>query len=207
MRLCYQSAMIRRLGIPTLFLAAAYGLVYALPSLVLPLKAEKAVNQRADAAKSAPEILRDVEILPSEVNRTRRAILDAAMSGNIDSMRIPIEMNEIPPILAREKLADPIAHWKAISGDGEGREILATLLQLFRAGFVHKHAGTGDAIYVWPYFAEMPIKALTPAQEVELLTIVPPARLKAMKAAGRYDHYRIGIGHDGTWHYFVDRSD
>jgi hypothetical protein len=178
-----------------------------LPSLVLPLKAEKAVNQRADAAKSAPEILRDVEILPSEVNRTRRAILEAAMSGNIDSMRIPIEMNEIPPILAREKLADPIAHWRAISGDGEGREILATLVQLFRAGFFHKNAGAGDAIYVWPYFAEMPLKALTPAQEVELLTIVPPERLKAMKAAGRYDHYRIGIGHDGTWHYFVDQVD
>ena len=43
---------------------------------------------------------------------------------------------------------------------------------------------------------------LTPAQEVELLTIVPPARLKAMKASGHYDHYRVGIAHDGTWHFF-----
>jgi hypothetical protein len=207
MRLSYHSAMIRRLGIPILFLTTAFGLVYALPPLVSPLKAEKADNQKAPILNSSAEILRDVEILPAEVNRIRRAILDAAMSGQIEAMRVPIEMNEIPPILAREKLADPIAHWKTVSGDGEGREILATLVQLFRTGFVHKNAGTGDAIYVWPYFAEMPLDALTPAQEVELLMIVPPSRLKAMKASGRYDHYRIGIGHDGTWHYFVDQID
>ncbi len=207
MRLPYMSATIRRLGIPMLFLASALGLVYALPSSISPLKAEKRVNQKAELADKPVEILRDVRILPAEVNRTRQAILAAAMSGDIDSMRVPIEMNEIPPIVAREKVADPIAYWKTLSGDGEGREILAILVKLLRTGFVEKHAGTGDALYVWPYFAEIPTDALTPAQEVELLTLVSPSQFKAMKASGRYDHYRIGIAHDGTWHYFIDQAD
>ncbi len=207
MRKPYQSTTIRRLGILILFLTAALGLVYVLPSLVPPLKAEKRVNQKAEVQNKPVEILRDTTKLPPEVDRMRRAILAAAMSGEIASMRVPVEMNEIKPIVSLEKVADPIAHWKAISGDGEGREILATIIQLFRTGYVRKAAGTGDEIYVWPYFAEIPIDRLTPAQEVELLTIVSPARLKAMQASGKYDHYRIGIAHDGTWHYFVDQED
>lgn len=196
---------IRCLKVPTLFLAAALGLVYGLPMLAPPLRAEKAVNQKAEAGTKDVEILRDISILPPEVDRIRRAILAAAMSGEIEAMRVPVEMNEIAPIFAREKVPDPIAYWKKISGDGEGREMLATIIQLFRAGFVRKAAGTGDELFVWPYFAETDIGKLTPAQEVELLTIVPPARLKAMKTARKYDHYRIGIGHDGTWHIFSDQ--
>lgn len=207
MQQSYQSTAIRRVGIVTLFLTAVLGLVYAWPSLVVPLKAKKKVNQMAELPIKSDEILRDFRILPSEVDRTRRAILSAAMSGNIDAMRVPIEMNEIPPILSQKKIDNPIAYWKTISGDGEGREILAILIRLFRTGFVRKAPGTEDELYVWPYFAEMPLKNLTPAQEVELLTIVTPELLKAMKASGRYDYYSIGIAHDGTWHYFVDKSD
>jgi hypothetical protein len=198
----YKSTVIRRFGSALIFLAAALGLVYALPSIILPLKAEKTANEKAKMPQTGIEILRDTTILPPQVDRMRRAILDAAASGEIDAMRIPVEMNEIPPMIAEKKVPDPIAHWKAVSGDGDGREILAILIQLFRTGFVRKDGGTGDELYIWPYFAETPIDKLTPAQEVELLTIVPPARLKAMKASGRYDHYRVGIAHDGTWHFF-----
>ena len=207
MRQSQGSIAIRRLKIPTLFLAVALGLVYALTPLVPPLRAEKTAKEKADFPSGSLEILRDFSVLPPEVDRIRRAILTAAMSGDIDAMRVPIEMNEIPPIVARDKVADPIRYWRKVSGDGDGREILAILIQLFRTGFVKKHAAMGEELYIWPYFAELPIGKLSPAQQVELLTIVSPQRLKAMQASGRYDYYRIGIAQNGTWHFFHDHVD
>jgi hypothetical protein len=188
------------------FLALAGMLVYGVPLLIPPLKAEKTVNERAltaEAANKTPEVLRDISVLPPQVARMRAAILSAAATGEIESLRVPIEMNELPPMLANEKVGDPMAYWKKISGDGEGREVMATLIQLFRTGFARKAGGTGKEMYVWPYFAEMPIDKLTPAQEVELLTLVPPARLKEMQAKGKYDHFRLAIAPDGTWHSFM----
>ena len=202
MRPSQASPVIRRLGVPLLFLAAALGLVYALPLVVPSLKAEKAVNEKAGTQNSAAEILRDNSILPEAVGRIRSAMLSAAMSGEIEALRVPVEMNEIPPMIAKEKISDPIAYWQKVARDGQGREIMAIMVELFRTGFVRKAAGTDDEMYVWPYFAEIPLDRLTPAQEVELLTLVTPDQLKAMRASGKYDHYRIGIAHDGTWHFF-----
>ncbi len=206
MRQTYQSTVIRRLGILTLFLTVALTVVYVLTSAIPALKAEKKINSKTELTDQSVEILRDVSILPPEVERIRQAMLSAAMSGNISAMRIPVEMNEIPPVISNQKVVNPIDYWRKKSGDGEGREILAIVIQLFRTGFSRKARGTGDEIYVWPYFAEIPLDSLTPAQEVELLTLVSPQRLNEMKAAGKYDHYRIGIAHDGTWHYFLDKD-
>ena len=196
------SPVIRRLGVPLLFLAAALSLVYALPLVVPPVKAEKAVNEKAGTQNSVAEILRDNSILPEAVGRIRSAMLSAAMSGEIEALRVPVEMNEIPPMIAKEKVSDAIAYWRKVARDGQGREIMAIMVELFRTGFVRKAPGTGDEMYIWPYFAEIPLDKLTPAQEVELLTLVSPDQLKAMRASGKYDHYRIGIAHDGTWHFF-----
>jgi hypothetical protein len=188
------------------FLALAGMLVYGVPRLIPPLRAEKTVNEKAlaaDAANKAPEVLRDNSLLPPQVARMRAAILSAAATGEIENLRVPIEMNELPPMLANEKVGDPMAYWKKISGDGEGREVMAILIQLFRTGFAKKTGGGGNEMYVWPYFAEIPIDKLSPAQEVELLTLVPPARLKEMQAKGKYDHFRLAIAPDGTWHSFM----
>ena len=38
--------------------------------------------------------------------------------------------------------------------------------------------------------------------QVELLRLVPPAAAKDMRSAGKYTHWRIVIGADGTWHSF-----
>jgi len=202
MRQPQASTVIRGHGIPLLFLAAALCLVYAHPSFIPPVKAEKAANEKAAIQNSAVEILRDNSILPEQVARMRTEMLTAAMSGDVTALRIPVEMNEIPPMLANEKVSDPIDYWRKISGDGQGREIMAIIVELFRAGFVRKAAGASDEMYVWPYFAEVPLDKLTPAQEVELLTLVTPERLKAMRASGKYDHYQIGIARDGIWHFF-----
>lgn len=189
------------------FLAAAATLVYV---LISALPRAYAVNTGALGENTVEdaqiEILRDPGVLPDQAKRIRHAMMVAAMTGDIHAMRLPIEMNEIPPLFADRKIADPIEYWTSISGDGEGREILSIVIKLFRAGFVRQSPGTGDEIFIWPYFAKLPIKDLTPAQQVELMTIVSPERFKAMQASGTYDFYRIGIAHDGTWHYFTQED-
>ena len=188
------------------FLALAVMLVYGVACLIPPLKAEKPASEKAltqAPANRTVEVLRDLSALPPQVAKMRGAILEAAATGEIENLRAPIEMNELPPMLANEKVGDPMQYWKKISGDGEGREVMAILIQLFRTGFARRAGGTADETYIWPYFAEMSVDMLTPAQEVEMLTLVPPSRLKEMRQKGKYDYYRLAIAHDGTWHAFM----
>ncbi len=146
---------------------------------------------------------RDVSKLPPEVQRMRQAILQAAMSGDIEALRVPIEMNEIHPVFSKQHVADPIAYLKAASADGNGREILAILYNLLTTGYAITNPGTKEELIVWPYHAAIPLGSLTPSQEVELYRFLPPARLKEMISKGKYSYYSVGIGRDGVWHYFT----
>jgi hypothetical protein len=159
----------------------------------------------AGAASAAGEVQigRDITKLPPSVQRMRQAILQAAASGDIAQLRLPIDMNEIPPVFGKGKVADPIAYFKAASGDGNGREILALLYSLLTTGYAIANPGTKDEMIVWPYHALMAPSSLTPGQEVELYRFLPPARFKEMLARGKYSFYSIGIARDGVWHYFT----
>jgi hypothetical protein len=133
----------------------------------------------------------------------REAILSAVRSGRIEDLRHAYDLNELKPDLGPEAVGDPIAYWKKISGDGEGREILAALGEILDTGYVAVPLGRdleNNRIYVWPYLAEVPLDKLTPAQDVELLRLVAPATAKQMKTTGKYTYWRIAIGADGTWH-------
>jgi hypothetical protein len=197
-----KSSAIQRFRFLMLFLAAVPWLVYAFPTLIPMSKAENANSVENASSNTTPKILRDTKLLPAAVARLRTAILGAAASGTIESMRVPVDMNEIPPMFGPQKITDPIAYWKKTSGDGEGREIMAILIKLFRTGFVRKNIGSKEEMYIWPYFVETPLDKLTPAQKVELLTLVSPTRMKEMLTKGKYDGYRIGISPDGVWHFF-----
>ena len=85
---------------------------------------------------------RDVSKLPPEVQRMRQAILQAAMSGDIEELRIPIDMNELHPIFSKDRTPNPIAYLKSVSADGNGRETLAILFNLLTTGYAIKNAGT-----------------------------------------------------------------
>jgi hypothetical protein len=158
--------------------------------------------QEALFAGGEVQLGRDLTKLPSEVQRMRQAILQAATSGDIEQLRVPIEMNEIHPVFAKSRVVDPIAHLKSVSGDGNGREMLAILYNLLTTGYAIENAGTKEEMIVWPYHAALPLNTLTPSQEVEMYRFLPPARLKEMIAGGKYSYYRVGIGRDGVWHYF-----
>ena len=143
--------------------------------------------------------------LPAPVTEMREAMLAAVRSGKIEELRHAYELNELKPELGPAPVSDPVAHWKKISGDGEGLEVLAALAEILDAGYVTVPLGRdveNNRIYVWPYFAEVPLAKLSAAQQVELLRLVPPAAAKEMLQSGKYTHWRLAIGADGTWHHF-----
>jgi hypothetical protein len=148
-----------------------------------------------------PEIITDLSRLPPPVARTRERILAAARSGELQ--QLADLMNETTPIFSFTDDKDPVAFWKAVYPDSDGVEALSILITILETGFVQVDAGTPHEIYVWPYFVRMSLPALTPAQKVELFRIVTGADYKDMLAFGVYAFYRLGIGPDGTWQFFV----
>lgn len=150
------------------------------------------------------EILRDLSVLPEPVRRMHDLLHEAALSGDANALRMPIEMNEMPPILGLEEITqDPIEQIRQMSGDYSGVEALAIMSEILEAGFVHIGQGTPQEMYVWPYFAHYPIANLNSAQRVELFRIITSGDFEEMDAVGQYVFFRLGIGPDGTWHYFV----
>jgi len=204
----------RAVRIVALFLVALPPLVHCLgpsaPAWSQPQKSppkSKTDGAAPQTARSALRIYYGSEGLPGAVEDMREAILSAVRSGNIEDLRHAYELNELKPDLGLDlkPIGDPVAYWRQISGDGAGREILAVLATLFDGGYVSLALGRdleNDRVYVWPYFAEVPLDTLSPAQEVELLRLVSPARAAQMKAAGKYTYWRLAIGADGTWHSF-----
>ena len=184
--------------------AGAAALVYAHEETSLTSAGESAerVMAAAEAADQAPKPLYDFNALPDPVKRMVEKIATAAQSGEIETMRPVYESNELKPMVATASVGDPIALWKKESADGSGRDILAVILNVLSSGYARVGQGA-DEMYVWPYFAETGLSALTPAQEVELYRIVPRERVAEMKKSGKYNYYRLGIAPNGVWHYFL----
>jgi len=148
-----------------------------------------------------PPVQRDVSALPAPVQDMRVSILRAASSGNLEELRYVLERNEIMPVLSEgQKVDDPLKHWREISGDGKGLEIMAVLIEILTSGYVVEQQ-PDTQMYVWPHFAMRGVSDLSPPEKVELYRLVSPADAQRMAEDG-YDHYRLGIGADGTWHFF-----
>jgi hypothetical protein len=152
-------------------------------------------------ASAVPEIITDLSRLPAAVARTRERLLAAARSG--DLQQLTALMNDSMPIFSFTDDKDPIAFWKANYPDSDGIEVLSILTMILEAGYVRVDEGTPQEMYVWPYFVRMSLGALTPQQKVELFRIVTGGDYKDMMKLGVYAFYRLGIGPDGTWHFFV----
>ena len=150
-----------------------------------------------------PEVRYGADGLPAPVARMREQLMEAARSGDVEKMRMVLEGNEMMPTLSLTEIGDPIAFLKDSSGDGNGMEILAILLDVLEAGWVKVDAGTAQEMYVWPYFARYPFDKLTPEQKVEMYRIVTAGDFAEMDAYGAWLFYQVGIGPDGTLHYFV----
>ena len=177
----------------------------ATKSQTAPAPAAESETQKQAAPETPPgqpEIIYDFNRLPDPIRDTLQSIVVAAQSGNIDDMLPVLEENELPPMLSAAAVSDPIDFWKKASADGKGQDILAAMLNVFSSGFLRKGEGK-EAMYIWPYFAEMDLTKLTPAQDVDFYRIVPPPQGIEMKKSGKYTYYRAGIGAEGVWHYFL----
>jgi len=193
-----------------LFLVVQLPLVHCLglafPTCAQTGKGNSAGEKKPSANRAAvPEIGYGSDRLPLPVREMREAILEAVNSGNIEDLRHAYELNELRPDLGVAPIGDPVAHWKEISSDGHGRAVLDTLAAILQAGYASLALGQdleNNRVYVWPYFAEVPLDGLSPAQAAELENLVAAAGVEEMKAAGKYTRWRLAIGADGTWHYF-----
>lgn len=166
-----------------------------------PARAMMIARRNTDAA--LPEIITDLSRLPPAVAATRERIIAAARSGDLEKVATVMQMSEVMPVFSLGDDKDPVTNWKANFPDSDGLEVLATLMEILDAGFVHVDKGTPQEMYVWPYFARYPLDRLTTAQKVELFRIVTGSDYKEMEEEGHYIFYRVGIGPDGTWHFFV----
>lgn len=150
------------------------------------------------------DIITDPALLPEPAQRMRELIIEAAATGNIENLRALLGAGPTATQLAFGEIeADPVQYLRSISGDGEGQEILAILIDLLNTGFVRVDAGESGETFVWPYFTALRLEALTPPQKVELLRLVTAGDVEDMKAYGGYNFYRIGISPEGQWRFFI----
>lgn len=161
------------------------------------------LHKQALAQTTSVAIEDNLDALPVPVRRMYDAILEAAKNGHIEEMLPVLESNELMPKVSFGGERDPIKYWKQESGDKKGREILAIMMNILKMPFVRTDAGSANEMYIWPYLTEADLEKLTPSQEVDLYRLVRPQEAKAMKEFGGYIWYRLGIGRDGTWHFFV----
>jgi hypothetical protein len=194
----------RWVGLPVLVLAVV-SIVYAAPAASLERRAANDAPAKSAPARKLHKPGEPTGPLPVPVEEMRQAILAAAHSGNIEDLREPLDWNEMKPEVAAAAGEDPIAYWKKTSGDGNGREILAVLAEILPMRAAELPLGKdleNNIIYVWPYLAEMDLSKLSPAQEVDLLQLVGPAKAKTMREEKKWTWWRLTIGADGTWHSF-----
>jgi hypothetical protein len=164
--------------------------------------ATKAAEPASDGADApAADIIRDLSTLPEPVRQMRERLVEAAASGDIERLRPLIEGTPKPPQIMSNESDDPIDTLKNFSGDPDGQEILAIILDVLSTGVARIDAGTPDETYVWPYFVGKPLSSLTPPERVELLRIVTAGDLMGMEETGNYNFYRIGISPDGQWKF------
>ena len=180
--------------------------------LALAAASPTLAQQRPSALPKPPEISRDVDSLPPNVRRMRGLILEAMRSGDSASLKKPIEWNEVPPSFGVKPPANAkgpamaealMQLFRERSGDGAGRETMGQIINLLAVGHARTHANAPQEMYVWPYLAVLDPRLLTPEQEVDAYRIMGANALKEWREKGRYPGWRLGIGPDGTWHYFL----
>lgn len=186
----------------TLFSTLVFGLLTVYDGFQLSAQSNQN-NAETQSTQEIPEVIYDPELLPEKVAKTRKLILEAARTGDLESLRPVLEDSELKPVISFENVDDPIAYWRSQSADGKGYETLAKIAEIFNAGFVRVNKDTPEEMYIWPYFAAVPIKSLTPTQKVELYQLLPHSKIIEMESTGKYNDLRAGIDRAGVWHYFV----
>lgn len=151
-----------------------------------------------------PTVEYDLNKLPLPVKDLHAKLVAAAMEGKVEGLRPMLRTGDDGTQLSLGGVdGDPISFIKSLAGDEGGQEILAILLEVLNAGYVHLSPGTPEELYVWPYFFAVPLDKLTDSQRVELFKLVTAGDYDDMKSFGSYIFYRVGISPDGQWRFFL----
>lgn len=169
-----------------------------------PAQSADPARPEFDPNAPLPVVEYDLTKLPAPVLDLHTKLVAAAKAGQIEAVRPLLKTGDAPTQLSLAgQDNDPIAFMKSLSGDENGQEILAILLEVLEAGYVHLNAGKPEELYVWPYFFALPLEKLTDPQRVELFKLVTSGDYEDMKSFGAYIFYRIGISPDGSWRFFL----
>lgn len=157
---------------------------------------------------SAPST--DVRALPPRVQEMRKTILAAVQARDIEALRPAIERNETLPIFASgpqrpKTFAQAVDFLRSRSQDKKGAEILHVLEAIFAQPYVKSLRGQ-SVTYVWPAFTltqegpatRQELNAEELSQQWSCVLFSSLSRNLDKPPAVQ----RIGIGADGTWHYF-----
>ncbi|WP_185983066.1 hypothetical protein [Aureimonas mangrovi] len=142
--------------------------------------------------------------LPEPVRDLRERLMEIARAGEIEALRPYLETGAFSTALSVVPFeGDPIEFLKDNSGDGEGVEILAILLEVLASGHVRVDPQTENDIFVWPYFTQVPLDELDKRQLVELFELVTAFDYQTMLEVGAYHFYRVGISPEGRLEFFL----
>ena len=140
--------------------------------------------------------------LPPQARDMILRIRDAIGTGDINRLRITIERNETPPIFERGAKGHGVDILKRRSADGQGKEMLHLLRRTLDSGFMIQAAAAAPEQMIWPWFARLAPARFDAAMRAQAWGLVRVADIGMSVQSGQPLFHRLGIGADGTWHYF-----
>ncbi len=166
---------------------------------VVPVEGAEGSARPPEGEVAPIEIVYGDKDLPQPVRDLRAKLMEVARTGEIEKLRPYFQTGADPTVVsATMPEQDPVTTLKEASGDGEGVELLAILLETLEAGHVRLDPGGDNEIYVWPYFTQVDLERLTKPQLVQLFELVTAGDYQRMVANGSYDFYRVGISPEGA---------
>lgn len=187
-----------RLALRALVVLVLAAIVHA----AVPFRVYAESSARMQSAAQARFAARTLAPLAAEM---RDRIAAAVSTGRIEDLQEPLDLNELPVVYADTADGDPISHWKSLSVDGQGHDVLEQLgriLALPPAKLALGRDVENNAVFVWPYLAERQLDQLSATELADLATLMAPEALAAMRAKKKWTWWRLVIGADGTWHAF-----
>jgi hypothetical protein len=175
-------------------------------ALVLALLAGVSVGCGGEDSAASPPTATDTTTvsepvaseLPSPVFGTREGILDAAKSGDYESLRPLIDQKVFLSDFGFGS-RDPVGRWREL-----GPEPLETMAVLLRMAHTVRETNEGT-LYEWPRFgADSRAEDMSLAERESLGQIMSDAELEQviLPEVG-YTGPRLGILADGTWWFFI----
>lgn len=131
----------------------------------------------------------DATALPDAVEETRRGLLEAAESGDVEALE-PFVTDRLNYTFGEPVEGGAIEYFRRL--EAEGQDPLGTLAKLLQLPFT-----LAQGNYVWPWVYTVPATDLTD-YEKQLL-----GEFADDFAGTTYLGYRVGIAPDGTWIFFV----